>query len=346
VRRLAIDDDDRDTVNASVSSEEPVVEDGVFVAVHLHRFGDFAREQLPYDVVHVFNRFLRQLCEPALANRGSVLRYEPSGVLLSFGSGEATLGALEDAVRSALRAQARVKQLNGYVLRHFGQQIGVAIGLHAGRIMRASVGNAARSEQLIIGEGVEGAQVASREAATLGLGVVSTGAALKLAAGTLKIGVPVELSVFGAGAEIVDFTRPDVNLLVQSTFERLEGRWPEFSTYFYDQLFSFDPNIEPLFSHVDMEVQRTMLGDVLTAAIRGLDQFEALIPTLRDLGARHVAYGARNNHYKLVGRALLDALEHFLGAEFTPEVHLAWLEVYGALAREMIDGSREAAAGG
>jgi|GEM_PF-619633 len=346
VRRLVIDDDDRDTVNASVSSEEPVVEDGVFLAIQLHRFGDFAREQLPYDVVHVLNRFLKQLCEPALANRGSVLRYESSGVVLSFGAGELAASSIEDAVRSALRAQARVKQLNGYVLRHFGQQVGVAMGLHAGRVMRAVVGNAGQTAQVVIGEGVEGAQVAARQGAELGLGVVATAAALRLAGGSLRLGAPVELSLFGPGAEVSDFERPDVNLLVQSTFEQLEGRWPEFASTFYERLFALDPNVEPLFSHVDMQAQRSMLMEVLATAIRGLDNLEALIPTLRDLGARHVAYGARNSHYKQVGRALIESLEQFLGAAFTPEVHLAWLEVYGALAREMIEGSREATRGG
>lgn len=89
-----------------------------------------------------------------------------------------------------------------------------------------------------------------------------------------------------------------------------------------------------------MATQKEMLMDVLATAIRGLDRFDDLVPTLHALGARHVGYGVRSSHYRTLGRVLLETLEEFLGPEFTPEVHLAWMEIYGALAREMLAGAR------
>jgi ferredoxin/hemoglobin-like flavoprotein len=346
VRRLVVDDDDRDTVNASVSTEEPATEEAVTVALYLTNFADFAREHLPYDVVHVLNRYIKQFCELALANQGDIVRYESTGVLLSFGGGVVSPRALADAVRTALRVQARAQQLNGYVLRHFGAQFTVAVGIHVGRLLRAPLGHATRTEQVVFGDGVDGAWSAARAATEAGVNVVATEAVLARHGSELRLGTKVELRPSGQGAEVVDFARPDVHMLVQSTFERLEGRWNEFASSFYDRLFALDPAIGRLFEFTDMEAQRGMLMEVLATAIRGLDRFDSLIPVLRELGGRHVAYGTKSSHYKQVGAALLATLEEFLGSEFTPEVHLAWMEVYGAVAREMIAGSKAATTGG
>lgn len=346
VRRLVVDDDDRDTVNASLSTEEPSVEDAVTVAIYLTNFVDFAREQLPYDAVHVLNRYLKQFCELALTNRGEIIRYESTGVLLSFGRGAISSGAITDAVRTALRVQARAQQLNGYVLRHFGAQFAVAVGIHAGRVLRAPLGHASRTEQVVFGDGVDGAWASARAAAELGANVVASAAILDRHGAELRLGPRVDLRPSGHGAEVLDFARPDVHLLVQSTFESLDGRWNDFASSFYERLFALDPAVARLFEFTDMDAQRSMLMDVLATAIRGLDRFDELVPVLRELGGRHVAYGTKTSHYKQVGAALLGSLEEFLGSKFTPEVHLAWMEVYGAVAREMIAGSKAATAGG
>ncbi|RYE82998.1 MAG: hypothetical protein EOO75_19890 [Myxococcales bacterium] len=178
------------------------------------------------------------------------------------------------------------------------------------------------------------------------MGILATEAALALAPGALRLGRTVAIDSFGTGAELLDFAQPDVVLLVQSTFERLDGRWGEFAAHFYERLFDLAPAVAPLFAHVDMASQQEMLMKVLSTAIGGLDNLDPLVPVLRQLGARHVAYGAQPSHYKQVGRALLEALEKFLGPDFTPEVHLAWMEIFGTLAREMIAGSQEAPHGG
>ena len=49
-------------------------------------------------------------------------------------------------------------------------------------------------------------------------------------------------------------------------------------------------------------------------------------------------------HYATVGEALLRTLEEGLGAAFAPLVRVAWTEVYGFIARTMIDAARAAGA--
>ena len=70
--------------------------------------------------------------------------------------------------------------------------------------------------------------------------------------------------------------------------------------------------------------------------------FFSLVAVLRNLGARHVGYGVREEHYVTVGTALLWTLSAGLGEKFTPEVREAWTAAYGLLADVMQFGALEA----
>jgi hemoglobin-like flavoprotein len=69
--------------------------------------------------------------------------------------------------------------------------------------------------------------------------------------------------------------------------------------------------------------------------VNGLGQLERLVPSIQELGRRHVDYGVKDHHYSTVGAALLWTLSKGLGAGFTPEVKDAWTAVYGVLAKIM-----------
>jgi hemoglobin-like flavoprotein len=61
------------------------------------------------------------------------------------------------------------------------------------------------------------------------------------------------------------------------------------------------------------------------------------------LGARHAGYGVKDQHYKVVGEALIWTLERGLADQFTPEVERAWVRVYLLLAATMQAGADEVA---
>ncbi len=144
--------------------------------------------------------------------------------------------------------------------------------------------------------------------------------------------------------EVLDFKKPDAVYLVQSTLEQVMPRADDFARSFYARLFDQNPDIRPLFDHVDMNIQRSMLMNMLAVTVRGLDHIQDLVPAIQDLGRRHVHYGAQIRHYRAIGQALLWALEAFFGDTFTPEIYLAWTEVYGIVARTMIEATRPVAA--
>ena len=79
------------------------------------------------------------------------------------------------------------------------------------------------------------------------------------------------------------------------------------------------------------------------AAVRRLDRLEEIVPAVKQLGARHVQYGVKDEHYDTVAAALVWTLEQGLGPDFTPEVKEAWVAVYGVLAATMKEAAASAA---
>lgn len=128
--------------------------------------------------------------------------------------------------------------------------------------------------------------------------------------------------------------------LVQHTFDMVKPIADAAADLFYARLFSMDPSLKPMFKG-DMKKQGQMLMSVLGTAVGGLRNLDRLAPVVRHLGARHVAYGVRDEHYATVGAALLWTLETGLKEEFTPEVRDAWTTAYGLLSDVMQQGAME-----
>jgi hemoglobin-like flavoprotein len=122
--------------------------------------------------------------------------------------------------------------------------------------------------------------------------------------------------------------------LVQETFAVIAPIADDSAALFYRRLFELDPSLQAMFKG-DMSEQRRKLMQMLTAAVKGLNHLDRLVPVVEDLGRRHAKYGVADAHYDTVGAALLWTLEKGLGSAFTPDAREAWATVYGLLATTM-----------
>jgi len=122
--------------------------------------------------------------------------------------------------------------------------------------------------------------------------------------------------------------------LVQSSFATIAPIADDAAVLFYNRLFEIDPSLRQMFKG-EMAEQRRKLMQMLSAAVKGLQRLDRLVPVVEDLGRRHAGYGVTDAHYETVGAALLWTLEKGLGRAFTPEMRDAWATVYGLLASTM-----------
>lgn len=133
----------------------------------------------------------------------------------------------------------------------------------------------------------------------------------------------------------------DVAAVVTASFNRVGTRADAMIARFYERLFELDPSLRRLFPE-DMSQQRDKLYTALSLVLRNLRNPELLVPLLEDLGRRHAAYGARPEHFDLLGKSLMCALSEFDAADWTDAVEQAWAFAWSRVAQTVARGLDEA----
>ena len=123
--------------------------------------------------------------------------------------------------------------------------------------------------------------------------------------------------------------------IIQNSWQKVIPIADTAAGLFYRRLFEIDPEIKPFFQATDMVEQRKKLIQALSLVVNSVNQVEKVVPTLQELGRRHLSYGVRDEHYDTVGAALLWTLEQGLGAQWNAEVESAWTEAYTLVAGVM-----------
>ena len=129
---------------------------------------------------------------------------------------------------------------------------------------------------------------------------------------------------------------------LETSFDLIAPNGDELMDEFYARLFERAPAVKPLFANTDLKRQKAMLLSTLVLLRKSLRDLDAVLPKLRALGARHVAYGAEPAHYPVVGEVLIASMTAVAGDAWRPEHEKAWSEAFGVVAAAMMDGAAEA----
>jgi hemoglobin-like flavoprotein len=131
---------------------------------------------------------------------------------------------------------------------------------------------------------------------------------------------------------------------LETSFDLIAPRGDELVDIFYTRLFETAPAVEPLFTHTDMQKQKSMLLAILVLLRKSLRDLEGITPKLRQLGARHVGYGARPEHFPVVAQVMLESMAELAGEAWTAEIAEAWATALSLVATAMLEGAAEAQA--
>ena len=132
--------------------------------------------------------------------------------------------------------------------------------------------------------------------------------------------------------------------LCRDSYAILLARNARLAEDFYARLFAAAPDTRAMFSR-DPAEQALRLRAALQVTLRLLDAPDDLRPALRLLGAQHVRYGARPDHYPIVARATLDSLAAQAADIWTEDLARAWERLLTAVTAEMLAGAQAPAHG-
>jgi purine-binding chemotaxis protein CheW len=126
----------------------------------------------------------------------------------------------------------------------------------------------------------------------------------------------------GPAARRSESVNPEAIDLVQGSFRKVSADADRAAGTFYHRLFEIAPEIRAMFPD-NLADQKKKLITTLALAINSLRNIDTVLPALRELGVKHRGYGVKDEHYALVGEALLYTLGQALGSEWTPDVKAA-----------------------
>ena len=126
---------------------------------------------------------------------------------------------------------------------------------------------------------------------------------------------------------------------LETSFDHVAARGDEIVDVFYERLFAAAPACARSSRAPTSSGRRACCWPHSSSSGRSLRDLDAVTPKLRDLGARHVRYGARPEHYPVVGQVLIASMAEIAGDAWTVEYELAWTEAFAVVSGAMLDGA-------
>ena len=172
LRRLVLDHEDEiltdqerpDTVPVPVGMEKHVA----IMFADIRNFTPFSERLLPYDIIHVLNRYFHLIGESISGNGGFISNYMGDGIMALFGAEGEPEPELQ-AVKAALAMLETVEQLKSYLDTTYHSTFDIGIGIHCGEVVVGSVGSLRRKMTTAIGAAVNVAnrvEAANKQAGT------------------------------------------------------------------------------------------------------------------------------------------------------------------------------------
>ena len=121
----------------------------------IRSFTPFTEKQLPYDVIHMLNKYFESIGEIIDRRGGYIDKYMGDGIMVIFGLDFQVKGDyIENAMKAAFEMLNSVEKLNFYLEKHFQHQFRIGIGLHCGPAILGTLGYSKKREFTAIGDTV------------------------------------------------------------------------------------------------------------------------------------------------------------------------------------------------
>lgn len=151
--------------------------------------------------------------------------------------------------------------------------------------------------------------------------------------------------------ESIDYTTA---MNVSTTWDQVKLRNKDYvlrlGELIFERLFQLNPNAAVIFQmegvqkipeHVQFKAHAPVIVDMVDCVVQFLGpNLDSLEDFLKDLGQRHIAYGAKPEDLSSMGRATIYAVETMMGVDFTTDDVANWTRVFQYMTSVMADGMR------
>ncbi|HRG45379.1 MAG TPA: adenylate/guanylate cyclase domain-containing protein [Leptospiraceae bacterium] len=155
LRRLVIDKEDID-IAISEKGETTGREKKVAVLFSdIRGFTTFSEKALPYDSIHILNRYFNRMGLAVLDNNGYIDKYIGDGLMAIFGlKQDNQVDVCLQAIKAGLQMIDSLRDLNHYLKSHFDLEFKIGIGIHFGNAILGELGHRSKRQFTAIGDTV------------------------------------------------------------------------------------------------------------------------------------------------------------------------------------------------
>ena len=159
LRRLVMDDLDADLARHQqdkAGREQPLA----ILFSDIRGFTDFSERHLPYDVIHILNRYFQEMGAAVFEHHGYIDKYIGDGLMALFGVDECNASTnCINAISAAFQMIQSLDKVNRYLKQNFDESFEIGIGIHFGNVVLGNIGHRDKVQLTAIGDTVN---VASR----------------------------------------------------------------------------------------------------------------------------------------------------------------------------------------
>lgn len=120
----------------------------------IRSFTSFSEKNLPYDIIHILNRYFNTIGTSIDANGGYIDKYMGDGIMVTFGLEERNEHPAILALKSAKSMISALEEFNKYLKSHFDHEFQIGIGIHYGSVIVGNLGFQKKMEFTAIGDTV------------------------------------------------------------------------------------------------------------------------------------------------------------------------------------------------
>ncbi|MBT1443951.1 hypothetical protein KJI95_05355 [Shewanella sp. JM162201] len=128
--------------------------------------------------------------------------------------------------------------------------------------------------------------------------------------------------------------------LIQISFAKLDRPGGDFARYFFDLLFEVAPLVKPMFV-TERNLLEQHFYELFSTAIKKMDSFDSIKPTLRALGRQHARHQVKKEQFSVVKSVLLLAIDYMEAGTCSSETLNAWGHYFDCIAAAMQQGMDE-----
>jgi len=127
--------------------------------------------------------------------------------------------------------------------------------------------------------------------------------------------------------------------VIKSTVPLLEAGGPAITDYFYNRMFTHNPELKDIFNMSNQQTgkQKVALFEAILAYAKNIDNLSVLKHAIERIAQKHTSFYIQPEHYQVVGLHLIETLRELLPEQFTEQVEAAWTAAYGVLAGVFIN---------